>query len=144
MIRRPPRSTLFPYTTLFRSRARQEVLLRRQVVEHPAAFHDLRDAEPDDLFRPAVIDPLAGELDRARGDLTPLGLEEAGDGLERGALAGPVRPEQGDDPLLRHLERDPLEDQDRPVVGHLDVVEPEHGSRHFLLAVFTMAMTSSR
>src|SRR3712207_7573073 len=25
MIRRPPRSTLFPYTTLFRSRARQEV-----------------------------------------------------------------------------------------------------------------------
>src|SRR5438046_4019459 len=24
MIRRPPRSTLFPYTTLFRSRARQE------------------------------------------------------------------------------------------------------------------------
>jgi len=31
MIRRPPRSTLFPYTTLFRSRA----LLRR----HPGLFH---------------------------------------------------------------------------------------------------------
>src|SRR3712207_7535167 len=28
MIRRPPRSTLFPYTTLFRSRAVQPVLLR--------------------------------------------------------------------------------------------------------------------
>src|SRR5689334_24199616 len=26
MIRRPPRSTLFPYTTLFRSRGREEVL----------------------------------------------------------------------------------------------------------------------
>src|SRR5260370_26397597 len=26
MIRRPPRSTLFPYTTLFRSRARQELV----------------------------------------------------------------------------------------------------------------------
>src|SRR5256885_6159303 len=30
MIRRPPRSTLFPYTTLFRSR-------RRQALEHPGA-----------------------------------------------------------------------------------------------------------
>src|SRR5688572_31634590 len=28
MIRRPPRSTLFPYTTLFRSRDRQEVQTR--------------------------------------------------------------------------------------------------------------------
>ena len=27
MIRRPPRSTLFPYTTLFRSRAAHEILL---------------------------------------------------------------------------------------------------------------------
>src|SRR3712207_7528373 len=34
MIRRPPRSTLFPYTTLFRSAAR------------PAHAHDLRD-DPD-------------------------------------------------------------------------------------------------
>src|SRR5438034_10575613 len=29
MIRRPPRSTLFPYTTLFRSRARAEVLAKK-------------------------------------------------------------------------------------------------------------------
>src|SRR3712207_7027744 len=36
MIRRPPRSTLFPYTTLFRSRARQPagVRHRRRVVAH--------------------------------------------------------------------------------------------------------------
>src|SRR3712207_7375273 len=27
MIRRPPRSTLFPYTTLFRSRSEQQILL---------------------------------------------------------------------------------------------------------------------
>src|SRR2546421_2233916 len=32
MIRRPPRSTLFPYTTLFRS---AEVRGRRRVCEHP-------------------------------------------------------------------------------------------------------------
>src|SRR2546427_12254845 len=29
MIRRPPRSTLFPYTTLFRSQAAREALVRR-------------------------------------------------------------------------------------------------------------------
>src|SRR5258708_25072585 len=34
MIRRPPRSTLFPYTTLFRSRANQ----RRREIEHLYAF----------------------------------------------------------------------------------------------------------
>src|SRR5216683_3949181 len=33
MIRRPPRSTLFPYTTLFRSSARGRVLARR--LRHP-------------------------------------------------------------------------------------------------------------
>src|SRR3712207_9272967 len=33
MIRRPPRSTLFPYTTLFRSRLEAEELLRALVLE---------------------------------------------------------------------------------------------------------------
>src|SRR5687768_17745740 len=36
MIPRPPRSTLFPYTTLFRSSARREVLERRAVAHHTA------------------------------------------------------------------------------------------------------------
>src|SRR5260370_17049279 len=36
MIRRPPRSTLFPYTTLFRSRAGG---LRRRFGAAPGAFH---------------------------------------------------------------------------------------------------------
>src|SRR5438552_8738042 len=41
MIRRPPRSTLFPYTTLFRSRAQHE---RGRLVEDrvPADLGDLR------------------------------------------------------------------------------------------------------
>src|SRR5256885_12942575 len=41
MIRRPPRSTLFPYTTLFRSRLPQLGLLRRQeaLVAHQAEHH---------------------------------------------------------------------------------------------------------
>src|SRR2546427_3873272 len=46
MIRRPPRSTLFPYTTLFRSRVRLErhdelhAAIRRHLV-HPAARHGI-------------------------------------------------------------------------------------------------------
>src|SRR3712207_7970160 len=32
MIRRPPRSTLFPYTTLFRSKAGKELIAERQVL----------------------------------------------------------------------------------------------------------------
>src|SRR5438309_9157156 len=32
MMRRPPRSTLFPYTTLFRSRFRVEIVIERLVV----------------------------------------------------------------------------------------------------------------
>src|SRR3712207_8572061 len=35
MIRRPPRSTLFPYTTLFRSLERAVVARLREPVEHP-------------------------------------------------------------------------------------------------------------
>src|SRR5260370_16425790 len=39
MIRRPPRSTLFPYTTLFRSRTAQ---LRRELGRHSAGRHSRR------------------------------------------------------------------------------------------------------
>src|SRR2546429_3434306 len=50
MIRRPPRSTLFPYTTLFRSRVRQPVGHRRHRLQHvvvalPRPDADLRDEE---------------------------------------------------------------------------------------------------
>src|SRR5258707_11035234 len=36
MIRRPPRSTLFPYTTLFRSRLRKRAARRRESVSSSA------------------------------------------------------------------------------------------------------------
>src|SRR3989441_11137544 len=45
MIRRPPRSTLFPYTTLFRSRDRLLHRLHRPVLAPPhARAHDRRAA----------------------------------------------------------------------------------------------------
>src|SRR2546430_4212729 len=43
MIRRPPRSTLFPYTTLFRSRDLDRRPLRRESPVIVAADHALRD-----------------------------------------------------------------------------------------------------
>src|SRR3712207_8765440 len=47
MIRRPPRSTLFPYTTLFRSVRAPRALVRperRPRLRHAALLHDLRPA----------------------------------------------------------------------------------------------------
>src|SRR5690348_17578785 len=48
MIRRPPRSTLFPYTTLFRSDARLDRDLRRLRVEVVGELRDLL-AVPGDV-----------------------------------------------------------------------------------------------
>jgi len=56
MIRRPPRSTLFPYTTLFRSPAARAAELRRLLERANHAYYildkpELSDAEYDRLFR---------------------------------------------------------------------------------------------
>src|SRR3712207_8871659 len=72
MIRRPPRSTLFPYTTLFRS------------LEEAAAL-EARDRRPDGL----VVDPEAGHEPDDGGDRQPVGV-----------LPG-VQAVEGDDQLTR-------------------------------------------
>src|SRR5260221_2324556 len=55
MIRRPPRSTLFPYTTLFRS------LSRRMAGERPAAIERVRAAQPlDHALRGAEFERFPG------------------------------------------------------------------------------------
>src|SRR3712207_8754404 len=61
MIRRPPRSTLFPYTTLFRSVLEEVVVAERGMGDHErlhgrrVLFHDVADA------RARVDDDLIGE-----------------------------------------------------------------------------------
>src|SRR2546428_1868461 len=68
MIRRPPRSTLFPYTTLFRSQ--DEPHVDRPL--GPAVLRALADVRPRDEFdrwvaaqqTPAVADPAGSAGDR--------------------------------------------------------------------------------
>src|SRR3712207_8583974 len=61
MIRRPPRSTLFPYTTLFRS---QGAARRGRVAGHREVRRHAARAEPVRLLRPAVRDGAAADRDR--------------------------------------------------------------------------------
>src|SRR3712207_7107223 len=61
MIRRPPRSTLFPYTTLFRSLGR----VGRQAQEHP---------QQDDALHAHLQVGLGGDL---AGDLDGVAVEDA-------------------------------------------------------------------
>src|SRR3712207_8386181 len=53
MIRRPPRSTLFPYTTLFRSPIFEEKEVEWQPIGPPDEF-------PDDAYVPKVITETEG------------------------------------------------------------------------------------
>src|SRR3712207_8545261 len=66
MIRRPPRSTLFPYTTLFRSRRLQGQLGPRGAVHAGAvgAVQAVRPGPAEDLTRTPVITPPHGPPDR--------------------------------------------------------------------------------
>src|SRR3712207_9397732 len=77
MIRRPPRSTLFPYTTLFRSHLPESRHIthdsnRRRLVEEAAEFHvPLRGAWGDDVER--SLDAIA-EIERLALELEPAGF----------------------------------------------------------------------
>src|SRR3712207_8641032 len=62
MIRRPPRSTLFPYTTLFRSRAEAEA--RAEEIHAEVARTDARRAEEE----AAKADEAVKEAERERQD----------------------------------------------------------------------------
>src|SRR3712207_7193603 len=84
MIRRPPRSTLFPYTTLFRSVAQHVGRAEQPVGERPAhlplpvpelleqVLHDVR--QPRDLVLP---DGRAAPLDRVDRKSTRLNSSHA-------------------------------------------------------------------
>src|SRR2546422_5867795 len=63
MIRRPPRSTLFPYTTLFRSKQRKNLDVMLEMILLVADLQALK-ANPDRLASGTVLE---AKLDRGRG-----------------------------------------------------------------------------
>src|SRR6267143_6884860 len=69
MIRRPPRSTLFPYTTLFRSRPRQVDLHLMRHAPGPAGEHQHAIAQADGLAR------IVGHEENRQAALLPQTLE---------------------------------------------------------------------
>src|SRR2546426_7191694 len=58
MIRRPPRSTLFPYTTLFRSPIRRALL----ALHEPLIFHAIKRQRVDRVVRPERSEEHTSEL----------------------------------------------------------------------------------
>src|SRR5256885_15857170 len=104
MIRRPPRSTLFPYTTLFRSRARAVVEARRDA--------ELAALGPDGIVIVVAVDAdHVAPLDELRGGGMLLG--EGRDGAAHEAADHhdlvaelPRRELQLLDGLLRRVHRD--------------------------------------
>src|SRR3712207_5181605 len=74
MIRRPPRSTLFPYTTLFRSQA--IIIWRDELVEGRVLLRDIIDLEatyagPDGKGAPKVVEGEEPEEMAAEADVPP-------------------------------------------------------------------------
>src|SRR2546430_16863532 len=73
MIRRPPRSTLFPYTTLFRSDA-TNLTVSLSSISAPLNLYIKRDQPPTttDYDKFALINPPGGSLSIGLGDVPPL------------------------------------------------------------------------
>ena len=101
-----------------------QILHDRQQAKNPPIFRDVAYAEPRQFVRRQAGDGLAGKQHFAA-----IGMDEAHDGLERGALADAVAPEQAYDLPAVDVERDPVQDVTLAVIGvHvLDCDEGLHG-----------------
>ena len=106
--------------------AGDQVLVGRQVDENAPPLEDLNDALLDDVVGFEKVDALAVEVDGAARDRAALGLQQAGNCLERSRLAGAVGAQHGRDPAFGHLDRTALQHQDHIVVNDLDIVEIQH------------------
>src|SRR3712207_9294989 len=95
MLRRPPRSTLFPYTTLFRSKHRRTG--RPWVVLKLAASLDGRTAAPDGTSQWITGEEARPDAHRLRAESDAVIVGAAPVRADDPSL--PVRPAAGRDPL---------------------------------------------
>src|SRR3712207_5555387 len=84
MIRRPPRSTLFPYTTLFRSPQGLVPVLASTKVD---LRHGLEPDYLEDVYHDPGLDRIAGE-ERDGGEELPVGDELPCEGLHEACELG--------------------------------------------------------
>src|SRR2546430_9085358 len=96
MIRRPPRSTLFPYTTLFRSRS-SSVRCATSAATHASPRRRRRPRVGDGAVTArqlaGVLAPITTPFDRTTGDVAPVHLRDnvmrlVQDGLDGVVVAG--------------------------------------------------------
>src|SRR5258708_24510711 len=94
MIRRPPRSTLFPYTTLFRSVQARELVAaaQRHAVLHAAHAHGRSEEHTSELQSP---DHLVCRLLLEKKKKQPQNERVPGQGLEPSTPASEQPPETG-------------------------------------------------
>src|SRR2546427_7045128 len=86
MIRRPPRSTLFPYTTLSRSRSQRHRLHRRV----PRGVRRVAHAQAQRAARPGGSEEHTSELQSQSNLVCRLLLEKKNEGVESDATKDPV------------------------------------------------------
>src|SRR6266498_6048966 len=132
MIRRPPRSTLFPYTTLFRSReraglhvdgvgSRLHVQARpfRRIVDDPTRAEDRAGPSGSDAERPTLPEHGAGLVDDARRvDHRP----------DRQVTAQGAGDPERDEAPFRHAVRRPEPDERRRAEPPGDPLLHRHGA----------------
>src|SRR3712207_7623074 len=121
MIRRPPRSTLFPYTTLFRS-APLELAVLGEVVLREAALVALAPHVP--LAPHLELEPLRERVDDGGADAV-----QAARNLVAGAVELAAGVQRGHDDLRRGLAvlLHGADGQAAAVVGDGEGVVPVHG-----------------
>src|SRR2546422_10802113 len=90
MIRRPPRSTLFPYTTLFRSRLRDPALRAIGEIVHDIDCKDARFGRAETAGVEQLLAGIARQAgaDATRGRRGAAGLIGRGAGREEGRSRG--------------------------------------------------------
>ena len=89
-----------------------QILQHRQPRKNLAAFRRLAEAQPHDLMRRQVLN-----LTSRPDDPSGASLDGTRDGHQRRCLTGAVRSDDGDDLALIDLDRDPLENLNRPVAS---------------------------
>jgi hypothetical protein len=110
---------------------------RGNATETPVELHDLAPRQgvgESHLLGEERETPAGGRLRGGASvheDLPRRGVDEAGDGLQAGRLARPVRPEQRDDLAGSDLERDAVHG-DLRAVGLSEAVESDHSVSSFM------------